>query len=136
MVCRDYQRRLWHRGPVDLATLAASKYLSLTTFRRDGSAVATPVWLVRDGDALLVTTQASSGKVKRIRNNPAVLLAPCDARGRMKGEQVPGRAVLQDAEATVRTTGLIRRRYGLLGWLLTFRGADDRIGLTITLGRT
>ena len=134
MVGRAYQRGLWHRGPVDLSTLAASKYLSLTTFRRDGSAVATPVWLVRDGDALLVTTQASSGKVKRIRNNPAVLLAPCDARGRLKGEQVEGRAVLQDAEATVRTTGLIRRRYGLLGWLLTWRGADDRIGLTITLG--
>ena len=134
MMFRAYQRPLWHRVPMDLATLGRSKYLSLTTFRKDGSAVATPVWLVRDGDALLVTTQASSGKVKRIRNNPTVLLAPCDARGRLKGEQGPGRAALQDRVATARTTGLIRRRYGLLGWLFTMRGGDDHIGITITVG--
>ena len=47
---------------------------------------------------------------------------------------MPGRAVLQDPEATVRTTGLIRRRFGLLGWLFTLRGADARIGITITVG--
>lgn len=133
MVVRAYQRSLWHRGPVDLPTLAASKYLSLTTLKRDGTPVATPVWLVRDGDALLVTTQASSAKVKRIRNNPHVLLAPCDARGRLKGEQVPGLAALQDPAQTERTTALIRKRYGILGWLLTRRGGDDRMGIRITV---
>ena len=118
---------------MDLETLARSKYLSLTTFRKDGTAVATPVWLVRDGDTLRVSTQASSAKVKRIRNNPHVLLAPCDVRGRLTGEQVPGTASLQDPAETARTTTLIRRRFGLLGWLFTLRGADDRIGLTIRL---
>lgn len=116
-----------------LDEIGRSKYLSLTTQRRDGTPVATPVWLVRDGDQLLVTTQASSGKVKRIRNNSEVLLAPCDARGRLKGEQVPGKASLQDPQQTERTTSLIRKRYGLLGWLLTRRGKDDRMGITITL---
>ena len=116
-----------------LDVLAKSKYLSLTTYRKDGSAVATPVWLVRDGDALLITTQGSSGKVKRIRNNSQVLLAPCDARGKLKGDQVPGQASLQDALQTERTTELVRKRYGLLGWLLTRRGGDDRQGISVTL---
>lgn len=117
-----------------LETLAASRYLSLGTFRRDGTVVRTPVWLVRDGDRLLVTTQGPSGKVKRIRARADVLLAPCDARGRLKGDEVPGTAVLQDVAGTARTTDLVRRRYGILGWLLTRRGGDDRQGIAISVG--
>lgn len=119
-----------------LETLASAKYLSLGTYRRDGSVVRTPVWLVRNGDRLLVTTRGSSGKVKRIRARGDVLLAPCDARGRLRGEEVEGTAVLQDAEGTSRTTELVRRRYGFLGWLLTRRGDGDRQGLTIRPGRS
>lgn len=118
---------------MDIAALAEGKVLSLTTMKKDGTGVATPVWLVREGDSLLVTTQASSAKVRRIRNDPHVLLAPCDARGRLKGEQVAGLAVLQDAEETVRITALIRKRYGFLGWMLTRRGSDDRMGIRITV---
>lgn len=119
--------------PTALEVLAAGKYLSLGTHRRDGSLVRTPVWLVREGDRLLVTTQGSSGKVKRIRANPAVLLAPCDARGRLRGAEVPGTALLTDAVETGRVTDSVRRRYGLLGWLLTRRGGGDRQGLVITV---
>lgn len=117
-----------------LDALAASKYLSLGTFRKDGTVVRTPVWLVRDGDRLLVTTQGSSWKVRRIRANPQVLLAPCDARGRLRGPEATGTAELQDAEGTARTTSLVRRRYGLLGWILTRRGGEDRQGLVLRLG--
>ena len=118
-------------SPID--TLSSSKYVSLTTFKRDGTAVATPVWQVRDGDRLLITTQGSSGKIKRIRNNPRVVLAPCDSRGKLKGDQVEGQAVLQDPDETIRTTKLIAKKYGLLGWLLTRRGGDDRMGITVTV---
>lgn len=118
---------------MDIEALAKGKYLSLTTFRKDGSAVATPVWLVREGDALLVITQGSSAKVRRIRNDPHVLLAPCDARGRMKGEQVAGLAALQNPDETVRIAALIRKRYGFLGWMLTRRGSDDRTGIRISV---
>ena len=72
-------------------TLAAfpGKYVSLTSYRRDGTAVATPVWFVRQDGRLLVETGAASGKVKRIRRNPAVQVAVC-ARGRLRGR--PARA--------------------------------------------
>lgn len=119
-----------------LETLAASRYLSLGSYRKDGSIVRTPVWLVRDGGQLLVTTQGSSWKVQRIRANPVVLLAPCDARGRLRGDEVQGSATLQDEAETARTTSLIRRRYGLLGWLLTLRGGDDRQGIRITIAES
>ena len=49
------------------------KYLSLTSFKRDGTGVATPVWFVADGERLLITTDAQSFKVRRIRRNPLIL---------------------------------------------------------------
>ena len=60
------------------------KYVLLTTFRRNGDAVPTPVWIAAlpDGTAGF-TTEIDSGKVKRIRNNPAVTLQPCTMRGRV-----------------------------------------------------
>lgn len=125
----------------NLDALGGSKYLSLTTYRKDGSAVATPVWLVRDGDRLRVITDGSSGKAKRIRNNPDVLVAPCDARGRLRGEQVPARAELQSEQETAQTKEMIQRRYGLLGRIFMSRterasrkaGRSTSVGISITL---
>ena len=59
------------------------KYLSLTSFKRDGTGVATPVWFVSDNGHLLVETDADSYKVKRIRRDAHVRIALCDARGRI-----------------------------------------------------
>ena len=127
---------------MDIGTLAAAKYLSLTTYRKDGTPVATPVWLVRDGDTLRVITQSDSGKAKRIRNNPQVLLAPCDARGNLKGDSIAGTAALQDPTETARTASLVEKRYGLLGRLLMWRsrraarkpGAVGQAGITLRVG--
>lgn len=66
-----------------LATVAAYRYVSLTTFRRTGESVATPVWIARDGDELVVITVDGVGKTKRLRRNPAVELRPCDMRGQV-----------------------------------------------------
>jgi len=98
---------------MNVGTLAKSKYLSLTTFRRDGTPVATPVWVAQQGDELVVYTARSSGKAKRLRNDSRVLVAPCDMRGRVKCDVVEGTARLQDDAETAVTTSLIRRRYGL-----------------------
>jgi PPOX class probable F420-dependent enzyme len=81
---------------MDAQTLAKSTYLSLTTFRRDGTPVATPVWVAQQGDELVAFTSRSSGKAKRLRNDGRVLLAPCDMRGRLTGDTAEGAARLQD----------------------------------------
>jgi uncharacterized protein len=89
------------------------KYLSVTTFKRDGTAVATPVWFVADNGRLLVVTDAESFKVKRIRRNPAVTVARCSASGRVHGEPVAARAeILPDTEMG-RTERLMNRKYRL-----------------------
>ena len=63
------------------------KYVLLTTFRKNGDGVATPVWIVSlpDGTAGF-TTEVDSGKVKRIRNNPSVTLQPCNLRGKVTAD--------------------------------------------------
>jgi hypothetical protein len=100
-----------------LETLGREKYLRLTTFRRDGTPVPTPVWVVPDGGTLLVVTTLSTGKVKRIRHTPRVLLAPCDARGRVAAGAVDTEAVatvVEDPAAVAELQRLLIRKYGLL----------------------
>jgi hypothetical protein len=93
--------------------LPASTYVSLTTFRRSGEPVATPVWAAPYGAGLVVWTRADSGKVKRLRHTPRVTVAPCDARGRLRGPAVEavGDFVAPDDEP--RAVAALRRRYGL-----------------------
>lgn len=93
------------------ASIFSGRYLSITTYRRDGTAVATPVWFVEDGGLLLVQTDEESGKVKRIRRNPSVVVAVCSATGRLRGEPVTGKAWVLPAEETARVERLLARKY-------------------------
>ncbi|MFE0462120.1 PPOX class F420-dependent oxidoreductase [Kitasatospora sp. NPDC058965] len=118
-----------------LERLGAGKYLLVTSYKKDGTPVPTPVWVVRDGDSLGVWTVADSWKVKRIRRRPEVLVGPCDLRGNPTGGSVPAHAELVDA-AGYRT--LLARKYGLVGRLTLLgsrlrRGTDGTVGIRITL---
>jgi PPOX class probable F420-dependent enzyme len=98
---------------VDLAARFPGKYVSLTSFKRDGTGVATPMWFVVDGDRLLAMTDANSLKVKRIRRNPAVTIAPCRGDGKPRGEPMAGTAELLPASTIPRVEALMRRKYRL-----------------------
>lgn len=118
--------------------LADSQYVLLTTFRRNGAPVATPVWVVGDGGSLAVWTLPDSGKVKRIRRDPAVEVVPCDVRGKPFGPSVPARAHVLDDEETSRVERLLVRKYGLLAraYLAVShrrRGEEATIALSIEL---
>jgi len=93
-----------------VGSLADERYISLTTFKRDGSGVSTPVWVVSDDSRrLLVWTAASAWKVRRIQRDPRVLVAPASFRGRERGPRVEGQAhVVDDVDVGV----LLRRKYG------------------------
>ncbi|MFJ4539597.1 PPOX class F420-dependent oxidoreductase [Streptomyces tibetensis] len=121
-----------------LDALGAGKYLLITSYRRNGTPVATPVWVVRDGAALGAWTPADSWKVKRIRNRADVLVGPCDLRGNPTGDQVPATAEVCDPATTARYRQLIARKYGLTGRLTLLgsrlrRGVDGTVGIRITL---
>jgi hypothetical protein len=82
-----------------LEWLERGQFINLTTFRKNGQAVATPVWFVWHEERVYVFTQEQSGKVKRIRANGRAIIAPSDVRGNPLGEFVPARGrVLRDEE--------------------------------------
>ena len=95
-----------------LAAFSRHRYLSLETYRRTGQAVATPVWFVVDRDVIYVYSLATAGKVKRIRNNPRVRIAPCDARGRLTGAWVEATARIVDEWHAAQAHDLLRAKYG------------------------
>lgn len=118
--------------------LGDERYLSLTTFRANGEPVPTPVWFVPQPDgAVLVYTEASSGKVKRLRRDPACTVAACDARGRVHGEEIEAVGEVLDGRGE-EVFAQLRRRYGwqarlfdLLGGLLHRRRRRGAVGVRI-----
>jgi uncharacterized protein len=100
------------RPSADLQALLPGRYLSVTSFKRDGTGVATPLWFVSDGGRLFALTDAHSAKVARIRRNPQVLIAPCRVSGKLRGEPVPAHAEVLTATADLeRVQQLLIARY-------------------------
>ena len=101
------------------AAFAGHKYLNLETFKKSGEGVKTPVWFAADPAAsldsndakLYVYTIGVSGKVKRIRNNPRVKIAPCDMRGRVLGEWLEARVAIVTGEEAARGMRLLNKKY-------------------------
>lgn len=119
------------------AEIAKSDYLLLTTFTKDGRPKPTPVWAAADGERLLVITQESSWKVKRIRNTPRVTLAVCDVRGRPKGEAIEAVAAVLDKADNGAVYAAIGKRYGIIGRVFNVfsklrGGMRNNVGLALT----
>lgn len=123
-----------------LAALGDEKFLSLTTFRKSGDPVPTAVWVARDGAALVVTTPAGSGKVKRLRNESRVELRPCSRSGKVTGAgAAAGTAeIISDPGAQQAPMAELARKYGLQFKLVMFLerrfrgGRNTRVILRIT----
>ena len=98
----------------DLAALDGARYVLLTTFRASGEGVATPVWFARTApDAIVVTTEHTSGKVKRLAADPTCTLAACDIRGRVTGGTVAGVARILEGDEARAADDALARTYGL-----------------------
>jgi uncharacterized protein len=125
-----------------VSALGAEKFVSLTTFKKDGGAVASPMWIGQDGDHLFFWTPVDSWKAKRAKNNPRVTLVPCSRGGNVRegATAVEGVAEVIAEPATVeRLAGVIRRKYGIEFVIVTFierilaRGKKPRLILRIAL---
>lgn len=96
------------------ASLAGHKYAVLITYRKDGRGVPSPVWFGRDErDRVYFDTEGSAGKVKRIRNNPEVRLAPCNLRGKPLGPPAVGIAHVLDPAESEYAERVIAANYSL-----------------------
>jgi PPOX class probable F420-dependent enzyme len=96
------------------AELDQHRYVSLATFRRDGAEVATPVWFAEAAGKLYVFTAGESGKVKRLRRSSRARIAPCDARGGLRGSwQDASAQLITDGGLVERARAALRAKYGL-----------------------
>jgi uncharacterized protein len=130
-------------GVMGFAAFRDEKYLNLETFKKSGEGVKTPVWFAADptvdistDDArLFVYTIGVSGKVKRIRNNGRVKIAPCTVRGNVTGNWLDARAEVITGGEAVRGMGLINKKYSpwtyVLGFFARFR-RRERVVMAIT----
>ena len=92
------------------------KYVNLSTQKKDGSFVNTPVWFAKDGDKnnFYIFSAGEAGKVKRIRNFSSVKVAICDVRGNLMGEWISARAELVDGEESkVIAYRQLHKKYGI-----------------------
>ena len=97
---------------VDLEALFPGRYLSVTSFKRDGTSVATPVWFVSEGKRLFAFTDRHSAKIRRIRRNPSVLVGSCRVDGKLRREPIAAHAeVLTAAPDLERAQKLLLARY-------------------------
>lgn len=118
-----------------VSTLSQYRYLKLETLKRNGEGVATPVWFTIDGKKISVVTRNQTGKVKRLRNNPNVRVAPCGMRGQLKGQWHRGKASMANREELDNALSLRNKKYGfwvrLAGILSRTKG--QLVGINIIL---
>lgn len=118
-----------------VSILSQYRYLKLETLKRNGEGVATPVWFTVDGRKISVVTRNQTGKVKRLRNNPNVRVAPCGIRGQLKGQWYNGKASLANPEELHNALSLRSKKYGfrvrLAGILSRTKG--ELVGININL---
>jgi uncharacterized protein len=113
------------------AAIADNTYVLLTTYKRDGTPVGTPLHVVARGDHVYVRTFDPSGKLKRIRNNPDVEVAPSTVRGKVLGASRPARARILDGAESGAAAEALADKYPILhGHLIPWY--HRRKGLTTT----
>jgi PPOX class probable F420-dependent enzyme len=108
------------------AALRGRQFITLTTYRKTGVPVATTVWFAEIGDRLYVTTEKSSGKIKRLRHTPRVQVTPCAPWGAPRGPVVWATARVLPPTEHAHALAALRRKYGWFFWVFErcSRGTD------------
>jgi PPOX class probable F420-dependent enzyme len=103
-------------------SLTGEKYINLTTFRKSGAAVATPLWFAEHQGVLYTQTFPTAGKLKRIRHTARVAVAPCSMSGRILGPDIAGQArIITDEQENLLAEAVLALKYGLTRRI--YRGA-------------
>jgi PPOX class probable F420-dependent enzyme len=108
----------------DRDAVLAAQYVALTTFRRDGTPVTTPVWAAAEGNSLYIFSNPNAGKVKRLRNSSRAAVAPCTATGTITGSSLPAEALILPSDQMPMVWALLIKKYGVPARLFA---AYDRV---------
>jgi len=104
----------------EIQNLHAKKYIALETFKKNNQAVKTPVWFVIHNRMIYVITRDKTGKVKRIKNNPSVRIAPCTFSGKPTGNWILGKAKFVTDEEFKTALKLRKKKYGVMDTIARF----------------
>jgi len=113
------------------AEIHGQRYIALATFRKTGVPVYTPVWFAEENDKLYFMTSSKLGKVKRIRNNRQVKIAPCTMRGKITGPEFSAIARILPAEDAARVRRAINAKYWLAGVPFLWRNTDTYVEIAV-----
>jgi PPOX class probable F420-dependent enzyme len=98
---------------MSVLNLDNARYLNLATYRRNGTAVNTPVWFAADDGSYYLFSASKAGKMKRLRNSSAARIAPCDVRGTLLGDWIDARAHrVESVEEERKAYRLLIKKYG------------------------
>jgi len=101
--------------------LAKEKYVNLTTFRKSGEAVITPMWFAESEGTIYAETGVYAGKLKRIRHTARVTVAACTISGKVSGSEVEGKArILTETQEIITAKAAMSKKYGLMHSLYYF----------------
>ncbi|MEY3493125.1 MAG: hypothetical protein RL413_543 [Actinomycetota bacterium] len=115
-----------------VAAVASARCISVVTFKRDGTPVATPIWFNIIDGKILFTTEAGAWKIKRIRNNPNVRFAVCTQRGRVTGPVFTGTARVLSKDELAPVMVAKKKRYFLARLVTALPGKKDQVAVEIT----
>ena len=105
----------------DFSRFRKEEFLSLETYRKNGETIKSPMWFAQDNDALYLWTMADTSKVKRIRNNPHVNIAPCKRMGEVTGEWMTAHATIDDSPILVaQVEAMLLKKIGLFFRIFRF----------------
>jgi hypothetical protein len=105
----------------DFSRFRKEEFLSLETYRKNGETIKSPMWFAQDNDALYLWTMADTSKVKRIRNNPHVNIAPCKRMGEVTGEWMTAHATIDDSPIMVaQIEAMLLKKIGLFFRIFRF----------------
>ena len=105
----------------DFSRFRKEEFLSLETYRKNGETIKSPMWFSQDNDALYLWTMADTSKVKRIRNNPHVNIAPCKRMGEVTGEWMTAHATIDDSPIMVaQVEAMLLKKIGLFFRIFRF----------------
>src|SRR5262252_412876 len=122
-----YNERMASQTP---SAISGQKYISLTTFRKTGVGVPTPVWFGEDNGKLYVMTRSDMGKAKRIRNNSQVKVAPCSIRGKVTGPEFSATARILPPEEHQHARKAINHKYWMARIPLIWSRTDTYFEIT------
>jgi PPOX class probable F420-dependent enzyme len=118
--------------------ISDEKYVSSTTFRRSGTPVSTPTWIVDiDSGHVGFWTSSASGKYKRLRNNPKITLQPSDSRGKVKADTAPVEGMAELATSGPQFDAVqskVRAKYGFMVPLSRFFNTVGHLGKSFPYG--